>query len=191
MVFVINTGKTKYIEVGCHRGIMEMSGQVVICMKKWKTFKYLSSLLANQNSIHEEIKCRLKTRSFMLLFSINTFVFSTTVQNRHLRNHTCVIICMLKLLRNLQNYYLTNQSCVDIHMIMLLRNHSKPLSQKSNLCKYTTLLEKDPTLFFLQKPGRFQWSTLAWGNLEPSYERVNFFSSLSIHQLMASSIWVK
>ena len=37
------------------------------------------------------------------------------------------------------------------------------------------LLEKYPTLFFLRKPGGFQWSVLAWGDLEPSYARVNFF----------------
>ena len=29
--------------------------------EKVKTFKYLGSLLANQNSIHEKIKCGLKT----------------------------------------------------------------------------------------------------------------------------------
>ena len=29
--------------------------------KKVKTFKYLGSLLTNQNSIHEEIKCTLKS----------------------------------------------------------------------------------------------------------------------------------
>ena len=28
--------------------------------EKLKNFKYLGSLLKNQNSIHEEIKCRLK-----------------------------------------------------------------------------------------------------------------------------------
>jgi len=29
-------------------------------LEKVKTFKYLGSLLTNQNSIQEEIKCRLK-----------------------------------------------------------------------------------------------------------------------------------
>ena len=43
-----------------------------------------------------------------------------------------------------------------------------------------TLLEKDPTFyFFLRKPGGFQWSTLAWGDLKPSYSCVNL-SRLSI-----------
>ena len=29
--------------------------------EKVKTFKYLGSLVTNQNSVHKEIKCRLKT----------------------------------------------------------------------------------------------------------------------------------
>ena len=37
-----------------------------------------------------------------------------------------------------------------------------------------TLLEKYPT-FFLRNPDGFQWKTLAWGDLEPSYAYVNFF----------------
>ena len=41
-----------------------------------------------------------------------------------------------------------------------------------------SLLEKYPTLFFLQKPGGFQWSTLAWDDLEPSYISVNFVSPI-------------
>ena len=40
--------------------------------EKVKTFKYLGSLLTNQNSIQEEIKC---SRKFKLLFSLNTLVF--------------------------------------------------------------------------------------------------------------------
>ena len=41
--------------------------------EKVKTFKYLGSLLTNQNPIHQEIKCR-QTRKIMLLFSPDTFV---------------------------------------------------------------------------------------------------------------------
>ena len=34
----VNIGKTKYMEIGCHRGMiaMRISGQVVIPMKMWK-----------------------------------------------------------------------------------------------------------------------------------------------------------
>ena len=58
----VNTGKTKYMEIGRHQGMIE---NVHIKLgsnsyEKVKTFKYLGSLLTNQNSIQEEIKCRLK-----------------------------------------------------------------------------------------------------------------------------------
>ena len=39
-----------------------------------ETFKYLGSAMKNQNSIYEEIYCRLKAGNS---FSPNTFVFST------------------------------------------------------------------------------------------------------------------
>ena len=38
--------------------------------EKVKTFKYVGSLLMNQDSIQEEIKCRLKAENSMLLFSL-------------------------------------------------------------------------------------------------------------------------
>ena len=50
------------MEIGHHRGIIA-NAHVKIgsnSYKKVKTFKYLGSLLTNQNSIQEEIKCRLK-----------------------------------------------------------------------------------------------------------------------------------
>ena len=39
----------------------------------------------------------------------------------------------------------------------------------------TTLLKSIRPYFFLQKPGGFKWSALAWGDLEPPYAYVNFF----------------
>ena len=58
----VNTGKTKYMKTGCHWGITanEYIKMGSNSYEKVKTFKYLGSLLTNQNSIHEEIKCRLK-----------------------------------------------------------------------------------------------------------------------------------
>ena len=58
----VNTGKTKYMEIGRNR---DMIANVHIKIgsnsyEKVKTFKYLGSSLRNQNSIQEEIKCRLK-----------------------------------------------------------------------------------------------------------------------------------
>ena len=47
--------------------------------EKVKTFKYLGSLLINQNYVHEKIKCRPTAEKFMPLFSPNPFVFSTSL----------------------------------------------------------------------------------------------------------------
>ena len=58
----VNTGKTKYMEIGRHRGMIA-NEHVKIgsnSYEKVKTFKYLGSLLTNQNYIQDEIKCRLK-----------------------------------------------------------------------------------------------------------------------------------
>ena len=51
---------------------MSISGYVVIPMEKEKTFKYLGSLVTNQNSIQEEIKHRLRAGNSC--YYSNTFV---------------------------------------------------------------------------------------------------------------------
>ena len=58
----VNSGKTKYMEIGRHRGMMTNEHMTVgsNSYEKVETFKYLGSLLTNQNSIHEEIKYTLK-----------------------------------------------------------------------------------------------------------------------------------
>jgi len=60
----VNTGKTKYMEIEHHRGVLA-NGDIKIGSNSYgkvKTFKYLGTLLTNQNYIQEEIKCRLKGR---------------------------------------------------------------------------------------------------------------------------------
>ena len=59
----VKTGKTVYMEVGGRRGMMAIVHITVgsNLYGKVKTFNYLESLLTNQNSIHEETKCRLKS----------------------------------------------------------------------------------------------------------------------------------
>ena len=50
------------MEIGRHRGMIA-NAHIRIgsnSYEKVKSFKYLGSLLTNQNSIQEEIKCRLK-----------------------------------------------------------------------------------------------------------------------------------
>ena len=58
----VNTGKTKYMERGRHRGMIANANIKIgsNSYAKVKTCKYLGSLLTNQNYIQEEIKCRLK-----------------------------------------------------------------------------------------------------------------------------------
>ena len=55
-----NIGKTKYMEIGRHQGVIANSHIKIgsNSYEKVETFKYLGSLLTNQNSIQEEIKCR-------------------------------------------------------------------------------------------------------------------------------------
>ena len=58
----VNTGKTKYMKIGRHRG-MKANAHIKIGSKSYekaKTFKYLASLLTNKNCIQEELKYRLK-----------------------------------------------------------------------------------------------------------------------------------
>ena len=53
----VNTGKTKYMEIGCNWGIIANEHIRIGSnyYKKVKTFKYLGSLVTNQNSIQEEV----------------------------------------------------------------------------------------------------------------------------------------
>ena len=62
---VVNTGKTKYMEIGRHRGVIA-NAHIKIgsnSYEKVKTFKYLGSLLTNKNFIQEEIKCTCYLRT--------------------------------------------------------------------------------------------------------------------------------
>ena len=53
----VNIGKTKYMKIGRHRGVIANSHIKIgsNSYEKVKRFKYLGSLLTNTNSIHEEI----------------------------------------------------------------------------------------------------------------------------------------
>ena len=62
------------MEIGRHRGII-VNEDIKIgsnSYEKVKTFKYLGFLLKNQNSIHDEIKCRLKAS----YYSVQTLLSS-------------------------------------------------------------------------------------------------------------------
>ena len=49
----VNIGKTKYMEIGRHRGVIANAHIKIgnYSYEKVETFKYLGSLLTNQNSI--------------------------------------------------------------------------------------------------------------------------------------------
>ena len=52
--------------------------------EKGKTFKYVGSLLTNQNSIQEEIKCRLKAEN-SCYYSVQTLL-SSRLLSKNLKN---------------------------------------------------------------------------------------------------------
>ena len=78
----VNKGKTKYMEIGRHRGMIA-NEHIKIgsnSYEKVKTFKYSACLLTNQNYIQEEINVVIQFKHSCLLdFSlrINLPLFST------------------------------------------------------------------------------------------------------------------
>ena len=70
------------MEVGHHWSIMANNHMTVSSnlYEKLKTFKYFGSLLTNQNSIHEEIKCKLKAGN-SCYYSVQTFLPSQLLSN--------------------------------------------------------------------------------------------------------------
>ena len=52
----VNTGKTKYMEIACHQGMIANEHNMIgsNSYEKVKTFKYLGSLSTNQNSIQDK-----------------------------------------------------------------------------------------------------------------------------------------
>ena len=67
----VNIGKTKYMEIGRHRGMVTNRYN---SYEKVKSFKYLGSLLTNQNNIQEE--CRLKAQN-SCYFSVQTLLLES------------------------------------------------------------------------------------------------------------------
>ena len=61
----VNTMKAKYMEVKCHQGMIVNEHFRIDSnsYEKVKTFKYLGSLVTNQNSVQEKIKFRCKTEN--------------------------------------------------------------------------------------------------------------------------------
>ena len=74
MLVPVKTRKTKYVEIGHHQGMMA-NEHIRIgsnSYEKVKLFKYLGPVVTNQNSIQNEIKCRLKARN-SCYYSVQSF----------------------------------------------------------------------------------------------------------------------
>ena len=65
------------MEIGRHRGMIANTHIKIgsTSYEKVKTFKYMDSLLTNQNSIQEEIKCRIKAVN-SCYYSVQTLLSS-------------------------------------------------------------------------------------------------------------------
>ena len=71
------------MEIGRHRGVIA-NEHIRIgsnSYEKVKTLKHLGSLVTNQNSIQEEIKCRLKTGN-SFYYSVQTLLSSRLLSKR-------------------------------------------------------------------------------------------------------------
>jgi len=102
---VVNTGKTKYREIGRHRGTNAHIKIGSNCYEKVKTFKYLGSLLTNQNSIQEEIKCRLNAGN-PCYFSVQTSLYSR-ILSKNLKIKICKTIILPVVLCDCETWSLT------------------------------------------------------------------------------------
>ena len=90
----VNTVKTKYMAVGRIRGMMadEHISIGSNSHEKMKTFKYFASLLTNQNSIQEEIKCRVKAGN-SCYYSVQTlFSFRLLSKNLKIKIYKTIIL---------------------------------------------------------------------------------------------------
>jgi hypothetical protein len=77
----VNAEKTKYMVMSRDQNAGQ-NGYIQIGNKSCETvgqFKYLGTTITNQNSIHEEIKSRLKC---LLSFRAESLVFQFTIQKR-------------------------------------------------------------------------------------------------------------
>ena len=72
----VNTRKTKYMEIGRHRGMIA-NEHIRIgnnSYAKVKTFKYLGFLVENQISVRDEMKCILRVGN-SCYYSVQTLLF--------------------------------------------------------------------------------------------------------------------
>ena len=83
----VNKGQTKYMEIERHRGIIA-NAHIKIGVnsyEKVKTFKYLGSLLTNQNSIQEEKNVDLKREIQVIIQSKHSCLLDFFLRIRKLK----------------------------------------------------------------------------------------------------------
>ena len=76
----------------------------IVCL--YNNFKYLGSLLTNQNSIQEEIKCRLRAGN-SCYYSVQTFL-STRFLSKNLKIKICKTIVLPVVLYGCETWSLVN-----------------------------------------------------------------------------------
>ena len=124
----INPEKTKYMKLGRHRGMM-VNEHIKIgsnSYEKVKTFIYVGSLLTNQNSIQEEIKCRLKAGN-SCYYSVLT-LFSPRLLSKNLKIKICKTIVLPVVLYACETWSLTLREECRLRVIenRILRRMFRP-----------------------------------------------------------------
>ena len=76
----VNIGKTKYMEIGRHRGMIANVHIKIGSNSYEKANKYLGSLLTNQNSIQEKIKCRFKAGNSCYIQSKHVYLLDFSLR---------------------------------------------------------------------------------------------------------------
>ena len=93
------------MEIGRHRGIIVNEHIRTYSYEKVKTFKYLGSLLTNQNSIKDKIKCRLKAGN-SCYYSVQT-ILSSRFLSKNLKIKINNTIILPVVLYGCETWYLT------------------------------------------------------------------------------------
>ena len=82
------------MEIGHHRDMITIE-HIKVCkgfFEKMKTFKYLGSLVTNENFIQDEIKCRLKAGNSWY-YSVQTLLSSRLLsKNLKMKIHKTIIL---------------------------------------------------------------------------------------------------
>ena len=88
--------------------------------EKVKTFKYLGSLFTNQNSIQEEIKCRLKAGN-LCYYLVQTFLSSRLLKNLKIKIYKTIILPVVLYACEAWSLTLREESRLRVFEVRILR----------------------------------------------------------------------